>query len=275
MLEVAHRWLHIPYALHVHTNQKPANPRATVLFLHGIGNSGAAWDEVVAKLPNDLHIISIDLLGFGKSPRPSWAVYDAKTQARSVLATFFKLRLTGPVILAGHSLGALVAVEIARRYPLLVKSLVLFSPPFYRNDLKKRRPTLNSDLLRRDLYNLVKKRPDQFVQIASLGLKLGVLNKAFSLTNGDTAIYMNALEASILNQTSLKDAAKLPHTPIRVLYGRLDPVVVASNLRYLAKQNPNVNVTPVFASHEIIGPFVNAAVKAINSATDTTVIKHL
>jgi pimeloyl-ACP methyl ester carboxylesterase len=275
MLEVAHRWLHIPYALHIHTNQKPENARATVLFLHGIGNSGAAWDEVVAKLPDDLHIISIDLLGFGKSPRPSWAVYDAKTQARSVLATFFKPRMTGPVILAGHSLGALVAVEIARRYPLLIKSLVLFSPPFYRNDLKKRRPTLNSDLLRRDLYNLVKKRPDQFIQIASLGLRLGLLNKAFSLTNDNTAVYMNALEASILNQTSLKDAAKLPHTPIRILYGRFDPVVVSSNLRYLAKQNPNVSITPVFASHEIIGPFVSEAVKAINSATDTTVIKHL
>jgi pimeloyl-ACP methyl ester carboxylesterase len=275
MLEVAHRWLHIPYALHIHTNQKPSNPRATVLFLHGIGNSGAAWDEVVAKLPNDLHIISIDLLGFGNSPRPSWAVYDAKTQARSVLATFFKLRMTGPVILAGHSLGALVAVEIARRYPLLVKSLVLFSPPFYRNDVKGRRPTLNSDILRRDLYKLVKKRPDQLIQITSLGLKLGLLNKAFNLTNKDTEVYMNAFEASILNQTSLRDAALLPNTPIHILYGRFDPVVVPSNLRYLAKQNPHVTITPVFASHEIIGPFAGEAVKAVNKATETTVIKHL
>lgn len=275
MLEVAHRWLHIPYALHVHTNQKPDNPRATVLFLHGIGNSGAAWDEVVVGLPDDLHIISIDLLGFGHSPRPSWAVYDAKTQARSVLATFFKLRLTGPVILVGHSLGALVAVEIARRYPLLVKSLVLFSPPFYRNDLKRTTTVLNNDKLRRNLYDLVKKRPDQLIQITSLGLKLGLLNKAFSLTNKDTTIYMNAFEASILNQTSLKDAARLVHTPIHIVYGRLDPVVVPSNLRYLAKQNTNIKITPVFASHEIIGPFVNEAIKAVRSAADTTVTKHL
>lgn len=268
MLEAVHRWLRIPYALHVHTNQRPQHPRATVLFLHGVGNSGAAWDEVVAKLPNDLHIISIDLLGFGNSPRPPWAVYNARTQARSVLATFFKLRLTGPVVVVGHSLGALVAVEVARRYPLLVKSLILFSPPFYRNDVKSRRPTLNSDILRRDLYKLVKQRPDQLIQITSLALKLGLLNKAFSLTSDSTTVYLNAIEASILNQTSLEDAARLPHTPIHILYGRFDPVVIPANLRYLAKRNPHVYLTPVFASHEIIGPFVGEAVKAVEDAVN-------
>ncbi len=268
MLEVAHRWLHIPYGLNIHVNQRPRHPRATVLFLHGIGNSGAAWDEVVAKLPNDLHVISIDLLGFGKSPRPAWAVYDAKTQARSVLATFFKLRISGPVILVGHSLGALVAVEIARRYPLLVKSLVLFSPPFYRNNDRGLGPVPTTNAMRREIYKLVKKRPDQLVQITSLALKLGLLNKAFSLTAEDTPIYMNAFESSILNQTSLEDAAQLPYTPVHVVYGLLDPVVIASNLRYLAKKNPNVTVTPVLASHEIIGPFVDQAVRAVVRAVE-------
>jgi pimeloyl-ACP methyl ester carboxylesterase len=266
MLEVAHRWLHIPYALHVHTNQKVRNPRATVLFIHGIGNSGAAWDDVVSQLPNDLHIVSIDLLGFGSSPQPAWAIYDAKTQARSVLATFFKLRLAGPVIVVGHSLGALVAVEIARRYPLLVKSLVLFSPPFYRLDIAAKGLLPSTDKMRREIYELVKKRPDQLIRITALALKLGLLNKTFSLTEESAPIYMNAFEASILNQTSLEDAAKLPYAPVHILYGRFDPVVIPANLRYLAKKNPRVRLTPVLASHEIIGPFINEAVKAVEDA---------
>ena len=65
------------------------------------------------------------MLGFGQSPRPQWAVYDAKTQARSVIATLLKLRFSTPLTIVGHSLGALVAIEMALRYPLLVKKLFL------------------------------------------------------------------------------------------------------------------------------------------------------
>ncbi len=266
MLDViTHRWLRIPYSLYVRTNQRPIRPRATILLIHGIGNSGAAWDAVVKKLPNDLHVVTIDLLGFGESPRPSWMVYDAKAQARSVLATFFKLRLKGQVIIVGHSLGALVAVEIAKRYPLLVKSLVLLSPPFYRVAPRSRSALPNADKLRRDIYSLVKKHPDQLLRITSLALKLGLLNKAFSLTADTTSVYMNAFEASILNQTSLEDATRL-RIPLTILYGRLDPVVVPRNLTYLARKNKNVTLTPVMASHEIIGPFVPSAAHAIEQA---------
>src|SRR5438094_99045 len=128
MSAIIHRWLRLPYTLHVRYNKKPKKPHATVLFIHGLGNTGDAWKEVIDKLPDDIRVISIDLLGFGQSPRPNWAVYNAKTQARSVLATFLKLRLRTPVYVVGHSLGALVGIEVAKRYPLLVKGLVLCSP---------------------------------------------------------------------------------------------------------------------------------------------------
>jgi len=100
-----HRWLHIPYALHTRVINAKVKPIATVLFIHGMGNSGRAWNKVIDKLPNDIRVVTIDLLGFGQSPRPAWAVYSAKTQARSVLATLLRLRLQGPVIIVGHSLG--------------------------------------------------------------------------------------------------------------------------------------------------------------------------
>ncbi|HEU5121979.1 MAG TPA: alpha/beta fold hydrolase [Candidatus Saccharimonadales bacterium] len=267
--QAIHRWLRVPYTLHVHTDQRAKQSRATVLFLHGIGNSGAAWDEVVSKLPNNINIISIDLLGFGKSPRPSWVIYNAKTQARSVVATLLKLRITGPVILVGHSLGALVSVEVAKRYPLFVNRLILFSPPFYRISKETRRLTPTADKMRREIYQLVKQRPDQFIRITSLALKLGLLNRAFTLTEADAPIYFNAFEASILNQTSLEDASRL-YVPTAIAYGRFDPVVSGRTLRYLAKRNALVRLIPVLASHEIVGPFIDVAVKTIVDAVEST-----
>lgn len=266
---VAHKWLRVPYSLNVHTDQHGKNPKATVLFIHGIGDSGAAWEEVVAKLPNDIRIVSIDLLGFGNSKRPAWAVYSVKTQARSVLATVFKLRITHPIIIVGHSLGALVAVEIAKRYPLLVRSLILCSPPFYKPDEVKRRLIPQSDTALRRLFTLVYRHPDQFLQIATLATKFGLVNKSFSLTSENITTYMSALESSIINQTSFKDALKLKH-PAHIIYGQLDPVVVAKNLRFLEANNPRIAVSSVLASHDIKGtPFVRAVTRSITAVLET------
>lgn len=266
--KLTHKWLRVPYTLHVHTNQQVKKPRATVLFIHGIGNSGGAWDEVIDKLPDDLHLVTIDLLGFGQSARPAWAIYDAKTQARAVIATFFKLRITGRVIIVGHSLGSLVAVEIAKRYPLLVKSLVLCSPPFYRLDAVKQHLLPGGDRLLADTYRLATRHPEEFVKISKVAKKLGLVNKSFSLTRDDAPSYMNALEATIINQTSLEDAVKLK-IPMQILYGRLDPVVIMKNLKYLVNRNVYAQLAIILAGHEVKGPiFIKATTNAINRAID-------
>ena len=129
-----HQYLGVPYRLNIRELRKVKKPRATLLFIHGIGSSGAEWQEVIKHIPQDVSIVTIDLLGFGESPRPEWARYDASEQAKAVIATLLRNRVATRMVVVGHSLGALVAVEVARKYPLLVKSLVLCSPPFYAAD---------------------------------------------------------------------------------------------------------------------------------------------
>lgn len=262
-----HRWLHMPYTLHVRQNQQPKKPRATVLFIHGIGNSGDAWSQVISRLPDNVRIITIDLLGFGESPRPPWAVYNAKTQARSVLATFFKLRITSPVIVVGHSLGALVAVEIAKRYPLLIRSLILCSPPFYNID-DTRTLLPRSDKMLRRLYGSVREYPEQFVKLSTFAMKYKLINNSFNVTEENVDSYMATLSAMIINQTSLDDVQTL-RMPIKILKGTLDPFVIGKNLRKVAKNNPNVQLKTIVAGHEVRGLFVPAIVKAIKETITT------
>lgn len=257
-----HRWLRIPYALNVRHTHRPKNPRATVLFLHGIGNSGDAWSDVIAKLPNDIRVVSIDLLGFGDSPKPKWALYNAKTQARSVLATYLKLRITAPVIIVGHSLGSLVAIEITKRYPIIVESLILCSPPLYDvSDTKKRFDT-RPDKILRQLYDAAYKRPDDFVRLSAVAMKYSLINKSFNVTEDNIESYMATLRAMIINQTSLQDAYKLK-VPTTIIQGTLDPLVVSKNLKSLAKRNTNIMLSSVLASHEVRGLFVGAVIKTI------------
>lgn len=262
---IVHKWLRVPYTLHVTIDRKVRKPRATVVFIHGIGQSGDAWQEVIAKLPADLRIISVDLLGFGRSPKPHWPVYSVRLQARAFIATALRMRISGPFILVGHSLGALVSVEITRRYPLLVRSLVLCSPPFYKQDLVARKLLPHGDTILKDLYTAINKFPDQFVKISALAVKYGLVNKRFSVTDDDVHSYMGALEASIINQTSLHDAIKLKKR-MRIIHGILDPVVLAKNLKTLVKKNPKASLNVVVAGHEVAGLYVPAVIKAIDEA---------
>ncbi|MET0980194.1 MAG: alpha/beta hydrolase, partial [Candidatus Saccharimonadales bacterium] len=250
-------------------DRKVKKPRATVVFLHGIGLSAHAWSEVIDKLPNDIRVITIDLLGFGQSPKPRWAIYSVRLQARMIIATFLRLRIRGPVVLVGHSLGALVSVEIAKRYPLLVRSMVLCSPPFYKQDPVTKRLLPHAENVLKDIYKAIHKNPEQFLKISQVAAKYGLVNKSFSVTSDDVHSYIGALEASIINQTSLQDAVALKRIPMQVIYGALDTVVIGKNLKYLANHNPNVTFTTVMAGHEVRGLYVPVVVKAVQSAIDT------
>jgi pimeloyl-ACP methyl ester carboxylesterase len=259
--KLIHKWLKVPYTLHVRSIQRPKKPRATILFIHGIGSNGDAWKEVITQLPNDIRIITIDLLGFGDSPQPEWAVYDARTQASSVLATYFKLRIRGKITIVGHSLGSLVAVEMAKRYPLLVRSLILCSPPFYKID-DGRSLVPQADKTLRRLYTSISNNPDQFVKLTAFAIKYKLIDRSYSVTLDNVDSYMAALNAMIINQTSLEDVQTL-RMPIKIIRGSLDPFVVAKNLRRIAQNRQNVHLQTIVAGHEVKGFFIPAVVKSI------------
>jgi pimeloyl-ACP methyl ester carboxylesterase len=260
---LVHRYLRIPYRLHIHTDQKVKRPRATVLLLHGIGNSGAAWSAVAAKMPNDVRVISVDLLGFGQSPSPRWMKYDIAVQAQSVVTTLLGLGIRQSLIIVGHSMGSLTAIEIAKRYPYLVKSLILCSPPLYDN-IETRTLLPRPDKVLRDFYQLVLKNPSAVVNAAPLATKLRVVGEAFDVTTENVDIYLAALESSVIHQTSLDDVIKIKK-PVHIIHGALDPVVVKKNLDRVVKMNKNAKLTVIAAGHELLGLYILAVARIIKN----------
>lgn len=250
---VSHRYLRVPYTLNTVEFQSPKKPRATFVLIHGIGNTLHSWDEVAALMPHNVRIIGVDLLGFGESPRPTWAVYNVKTQARSVSATLLKLGLTHRPIIVGHSLGALVSVEIAKRYALLPRRLVLCSPPFYKPKVDGKLIGSPDDMLRL-LYEAAKKHPEQLERLSPLAVKMGLANKALNVTSDNIASYIAALESSIINQTSLQDVTKL-RLPIDIFYGIFDPVVIKKHITDLRAAHDNIVATRLPVGHEIVGGY--------------------
>jgi len=82
--------------------------------VHGIGGTRRIWDPIVAPLAADHEVIAVDLAGFGESaPLPDGATPDPQTLARA-LGELLDARGIARAHLAGSSLGAWIALELAR-----------------------------------------------------------------------------------------------------------------------------------------------------------------
>ncbi len=105
----------------------PARP--PVLLLHGIGGGRQAWGDAGsatgAALAAAGHLtLAVDLPGYGLSP--TIEPFDLAGLARCVLALIDHLGV-GPVVLVGHSMGGMVAQELAALAPDRLAGLVLAS----------------------------------------------------------------------------------------------------------------------------------------------------
>lgn len=274
MLEFIYRYLKFPYAMSVYHDQQSAEARATVVFLHGIGNSGATWNKVIAKLPRNVRTISVDLIGFGNSPKPKWARYDVCMQVRSLHRTLVGIGARGPIILVGHSLGTIIAVEYAKRHRADVQSLVLCSPPFYEYS------EVETPVLRRKADDLLKRLYDKIVvmdhrqlgRLATVATRSRIMRPEFAIEGEGTKAFVQTLSASIIQQTSLKDALEL-EMPVHVVAGMLDPLIIMRNLTRLKKENRSVTLTMVAAGHDIRGVFIGAVTSKINTAVEATRVR--
>lgn len=261
---IIHKYLHIPYRLHIYSEKRVKKPRITVVLLHGMGYSGVAWDELVARLPDDVRALSIDLLGFGDSPNPKWLKYDIKVQARAVARTLLQSNIRQRVVVIGHSMGSLTAIELARRYPLAVQSLILCAPPLYTETEQKTFWPSQQKILK-DFYKIALKRPAQLAAATPLAVKLRIVGKAFNVTKENVEIYLSALQSSILRQTSMNDLVRIKKR-VDMITGTLDPLVVKKNVKTASQASSNFSHTSVLAGHELTKPYVDEILKRLKES---------
>jgi len=105
----------------------PRNGPALVFF-HGVTRRWQSFVPLIPTLSSRWHVHALDHRGHGLSSRVP-AGYLVKDYVRDAVA-FVKEQVQGPVVVYGHSLGAMVAASVAAELPQQVRGAVLEDPPF-------------------------------------------------------------------------------------------------------------------------------------------------
>lgn len=101
----------------------------TLVFLHGLTDSGSGWPGAVAHWAPAYSIVAVDQRGHGESPRftdEQLGRHPGEVMVDDAIALLEQLG--EPPVVVGHSLGGAVALTCAVRRPDLVRGLVLEDP---------------------------------------------------------------------------------------------------------------------------------------------------
>lgn len=247
-----HKILKIPVTMRVRYDRCDVKrPKITIVFLHGIAASCSAWKEVLPPLMKDedlrkVRFIALDLIGFGKSEKPDWYGYDYASYRKTLTRTLKKLNVHTPLVICGHSMGCLLAVDYAANGDRIVDQLILISPPVIKNS----EVGGMQDQIYSKLYGELRDHTDA----KPVAVIAGVVNAMSSFEKRwlNTIAFRKTMDNIILNKDNYSTIANLK-IPMEVVHGRLDPLVIGANLKKVAERNKHFHLTETFGGHDMVG----------------------
>lgn len=104
------------------------NDRPILHFAHANGFNAETYRALLSPLSDRFHIFASDARGHGFSTLPSAPGLARWSNYRDDLHALSERLSPGPLVLAGHSMGAIASLMIAAAWPERVRALVLVEP---------------------------------------------------------------------------------------------------------------------------------------------------
>ena len=215
----------------LHYRQAGAAAQATHVLLHGIGSAAASWAFQLAAAAGreDFRVLAWDAPGYGQSTHLQTAEPLAEDYARQVWDWLDALGQHRPVVLVGHSLGALMAASAACLAPARVSGLVLLAPARGYGDAP---PAERAKVLHKRLEGLRQLGPEGMAQARSAAMLAPGADPALveavreSMARIDPAGYTQA--SHMLAQGRLQADVNRLQTEFTVASGELDDITPAA-----------------------------------------------
>ena len=101
-----------------------------MLLVHGVGMNADYWSNLLDELSNNFTVTVIDVPGHGESPLLNKKKPSLQDYSDAIAAT-----IAEQSIVIGHSMGALIALDLSVRYPHLTAGIGVLNG-IYRRDAK-------------------------------------------------------------------------------------------------------------------------------------------
>ncbi|MGH9047759.1 MAG: alpha/beta fold hydrolase, partial [Acidimicrobiales bacterium] len=120
----------------LHVVERGSGPR--LVLVHGVAGSHMVWDEISPHLESRFTLTSLDLLGYGHSPKPD-IDYTPAAHVEAIRRTLADAGFDPPHTFVGLSMGVNLVLEFARRWPDEVAEMVGIGFPYYPSESEARR----------------------------------------------------------------------------------------------------------------------------------------
>jgi pimeloyl-ACP methyl ester carboxylesterase len=104
-----------------------------IVLIHGYSASLESMAGIAGALPQAYRIVALDVRGFGRSSKFAEAARFGQHMVDDVVRLMDHLKLARAHLI-GHSMGALIAANVAARYPDRVATATLVAGPFYADE---------------------------------------------------------------------------------------------------------------------------------------------
>lgn len=109
---------------------------SNVILIHGFLSSSSLWIETIYPSLSEAtklayRFFAVDLLGFGKSPKPSNCSYTVTQHVDMIEQSVLLPYKVNSFHLVAHSMGCIIALALAAKHPNMLRSITLLSPPYF------------------------------------------------------------------------------------------------------------------------------------------------
>ena len=210
-----------------------------LIFIHGVGMRGDVWSPQVEYFCSDYQVITYDFLGHGESPLPpEEPSLDDYVEQLNNLLKHLDLSL---ISLVGHSMGALISVAFALKYPDKVKALVPINIAFNRSEEAQKGVLnrANQILQAKKILNIEQTLERWFKNKTSADDLIKIDNVRNWLTNTSPLGYGRAYRLFALSDKVFLNKLSHLKPPVLYLTGNEDPNSTPAMSQQMAEETPN------------------------------------
>ncbi len=237
---------------------KEGSGSSTLVFIPGLAGTTRYWQGHLNSIAAKHRTILVDPLGFGCSPKP-WTNY---TVAQHIDALHYTLQPYAPFTLVGHSMGALLSIAYAAKYPQQIERIILIGLPFFGSRDNALQYFRHGSLpYRWFITNLILAAVACMITRKLLGKVLPYLQPDLPKEVSEDIVkhswrsFTSSLWEVIYNYDPRKDADKIEgHIPVLCIHGDRDNTAPINGLYEIAKEHASwmLDVLPGVDHHPFL-----------------------